>query len=86
MASPAMIWLARSVTTVKAKTAAMAVPTRAATAMATVSAIQPGASEDCDVQNAVTAPISIMASTPRFITPLRSAKSSPSPASTSGVP
>ena len=64
----------------------MAAPAAAAAARAITRTAQPGPGSICDAKNAVTAPISIMPSTPRFNTPDRSASSSPSPASTSGVP
>ena len=54
--------------------------------MAATRTARPGPPSVCDTKNAVTAPISIIPSTPRFRTPERSASSSPRPASTSGVP
>ena len=85
-ARPETIWLARSVITRKAWIAAIAAPASAATTTAAASAIPVFAWTCCTVQKPITAPTSIIPSTPRLSTPDRSASSSPSAAKSSGVP
>ncbi len=80
-ASPETIWFARSVTTRNAWIAAIAAPAIAATRIASVS--EP---VRCTAQKPITAPTSIIPSTPRLSTPERSVSSSPSAAKSSGVP
>ena len=58
----------------------------AATATAVSKLSQPGPPTVCTAQKPLTAPTSIMPSTPRLSTPERSASSSPSEAKSKGVP
>jgi hypothetical protein len=71
-ASPETIWFARSVMTRNAWMSAIAPPAIAATRIA--SSNEP---VRCTAQNPITAPTSIIPSTPRLRTPERSASSSP---------
>jgi hypothetical protein len=79
-ARPETIWLARSVITRNAWIDDSAAPTRPATTTAAASAIPLFAWTCCTVQKPMTAPTSIIPSTPRLSTPDRSASSSPSAA------
>ena len=79
--SPVTIWLTRSVMLISATTADITAPAAMATRMA--SHTLPVCT---DVQNAATAPTSIIPSMPRFSTPERSAMISPMAARASGVP
>ncbi len=80
-AKPETIWLARMVTLRKACT-------NASSAAAPIPPNIPAVTLEVAwaTRNADTAPINIIPSTPRLTTPTRSVSSSPSPASTSGVP
>ena len=79
-ASPETIWFARSVITRNAWISAIAAPATAATATAPASTAGPEPGIRCTAQKPITAPTSIIPSTPRFRTPDRSASSSPSAA------
>ena len=79
-ASPETIWLARSVITRKAWISAIAAPASAATPIAAASESPAPACSRCTAQKPITAPTSIIPSTPRLSTPERSASSSPSAA------
>ena len=85
-ARPETIWLARSVIVRKAWISETASAENAAisTARKSAHAADPGAC--CEAQKPITAPISIIPSTPRLRTPDRSASSSPSAAKRIGVP
>jgi hypothetical protein len=85
-ARPDTIWFARSVTTRNAWISAIAAPANAATAIASTSTSEPAPRRLWTAQNPVTAPTSIIPSTPRLSTPERSARSSPSAAKRRGVP
>jgi hypothetical protein len=85
-ARPATIWLARRVMTRNAWISASAAPATAAIRIAIASATGAGPPMFCTDQKPITAPPSIMPSTPRFSTPERSASSSPSAEKRSGVP
>ena len=86
MARPETIWFTRIVIDKNAWMRAIAAPAtmEARTASSSTTAVDPCIF--CETQNALTAPMSIIPSTPRLRTPERSASSSPRPASTSGVP
>ncbi len=85
-ARPETIWFTRMVIDNTAWMRAIAAPAtmEARTASSSTSAVAPCVF--CETKNAVTAPMSIIPSTPRLSTPERSASSSPRPARTSGVP
>ncbi len=85
-ASPETIWLARNVIVTKAWIDAISAPASAATMIPAASAIAVVGWKRCTDQKPITAPTSIIPSTPRFSTPERSASSSPSEAKRSGVP
>jgi hypothetical protein len=70
----------------KAWMSAISPPASPATTIATTRTIHPGPPRLCETKKALTAPMSIIPSTPRLSTPERSASSSPRPARTSGVP
>ena len=61
-------------------------PANAAVSTASTSATSLGPGARCEAQNPMTAPTSIIPSTPRLSTPDRSASSSPSAAKRIGVP
>ncbi len=85
-ARPETIWFARRVTTRNARISAQPAPATAAAATAIGSA-SPAEPPTCWThRKPITAPISIIPSTPRLSTPERSASSSPSAAKRSGVP
>ena len=79
-ARPETIWLARSVITRNAWISAISAPATAATPIAAARLAPVLACTRCTVQKPMTAPISIIPSTPRLSTPERSASSSPSAA------
>jgi len=85
-ARPDTIWLARKPTTRIAWIEDVASAARPPIVVASNRTIQSGPVMCCTLQKAVTAPISIIPSTPRLRTPERSARSSPTEANTSGVP
>jgi hypothetical protein len=77
-ARPDTIWLARNVITRNAWIAASAAPASAATPIAPSNATLVVAWKRWTAQKPITAPTSIIPSTPRFSTPDRSASNSPS--------
>ena len=79
-ASPDTIWLARSVITRNAWIAAIAAPARQPPTTAASSTIAVVAWTRWTAQKPITAPTSIIPSTPRLSTPDRSVSSSPSAA------
>ncbi len=79
-ASPETIWFARSVITKNAWIAAIAAPASAAASTARNNTTGSEPSTFCVIQKPIAAPNSIIPSTPRFSTPDRSARSSPSAA------
>ena len=85
-ARPETIWFARSVMTRNAWISAIAAPASAATRTAAVSTTAESPCTRWTAQKPITAPTSIIPSTPRLSTPERSASSSPSAANRSGVP
>jgi hypothetical protein len=79
-ASPAPTWFAAKPSTTRAKSAAMAAPTRIPSMTPTI--VESKATAPAKPH---TAPMAIMPSTPRLRTPARSATSSPRAATRSGV-
>ena len=86
MARPETIWFTRIVIVKNAWISAIAPPATMEAKTARIKTSPADQCNFCETQKAVTAPMSIIPSTPRFSTPERSASSSPRPARTSGVP
>ena len=86
-ARPETIWLARSVIDEEREDQRdRRAPTNAAVSTASEQRDAAGPGARCIAQNPITAPTSIIPSTPRLSTPERSASSSPSAANRIGVP